>query len=246
MTVYASMYQISVIGNFEYITPSSEYIRFFIAKFSNKNLIPTQFEESQVTLSWGKEPQKNSTSRVRLSDPEQNWDIKFFKDKVLITFSIQFENDNPKTKEDFISEACEYLSLLQEILKIPANRLGFVTYYLITDFDRSLVPPKNSTIIKSFQNTNFITYKSKMASRSEIKGDNYNEPINMLYDIEFADSLRRGSDIFEFNGLSLLIDINTLEENEPFRFNVDDIIKFLNNAVLIETDILSETLDILK
>ena len=143
-------YQISIFGSFDEIKPSAENIKFFIDKFSDKGFIPNQFTEVSLEikseLNKGTETTNVETSRLRLSDSDKKWDIRFASDRI----DFLFVNSNIGQikmieKDVFLSEVSEFIDRISEKYQIKSKRVGLLTQYLYNGLDVNKVS-------SSFQN----------------------------------------------------------------------------------------------
>lgn len=238
-------YQISIFGSVDEIKTSTENIKFFIDKLSDKGFIPNQFTEVSLEikseLNKGTETSNVETSRLRLSDSDKKWDIRFASDRI----DFLFVNSNigqikMLEKDVFLSEVYEFIERINEKYQIKSKRVGLLTQYLYDGLDVNKVSSSFQNNIDFFNQKPIIDWNIKTATRHII--DSINEVANFSTEIRKIQrpmKINNGTSLFD--GLLLNIDINTLAENESYRFTIESIKSFLNEFSTVETTILNET-----
>lgn len=239
-------YQVTIFGNFDNIIPSGEILKFFIDEFFEKKLIPNQFTENEVQII-NNEAKSTKSTRLRLSDPENRWDIRFLYDRIDITYlNSNIGVGNMIAKTDFINEVFNILTSLDKRFSKVHKRIGFVTQYLINQFDRTSTVNNFSEIIDSFKDKQLIGWKNHLATRIKVTEPNvYDELLNINYDLNFVNQLMQIENrITDFNGAILNIDMNTLDEIAIYRFTTEKInyllLKFLEIEDKIKNEILTK------
>ncbi|MBS1774734.1 MAG: hypothetical protein JSS64_00450 [Bacteroidetes bacterium] len=210
-------YQISIFGSFDEIKPTADNIKFFIEKFSDKGFIPNQFTEVSLEIksesNKGAETTKNvETSRLRLSDSDKKWDIRFASDRI----DFLFVNSNIGQiqmieKDVFIAEVSEFINRINEKHQIKSKRVGLITQYLYDDIDLNKVSNVFQNKIAFFNQKPIIDWNSKTATRHKIEA--INEVANLSMDVRRIQrplKVHNGTSLFD--GILLNIDINTLAE----------------------------------
>jgi hypothetical protein len=239
-------YQLSIFGSFDEIKPSAENIKFFIDKFSDKGFIPNQFTEARVEirseLNKGIETTKNvESSRLRLNDSDKKWDIRFASERIDFRFINSNIGQTKMIEKDvFISEVSEFINRINEKHQIKSKRIGLVTQYLYDNLDLNKVSNSFLNNIAFFDQKQVIDWNAKTTTRHKIEA--INEVANLGMDVRRIRQLMKinnGTSLFD--GVLLNIDINTLAENESYRFTVESIKSLIIEFSTIETTIFSET-----
>ncbi|MBB1150793.1 hypothetical protein H4K35_11815 [Myroides sp. NP-2] len=236
-------YQISLFGSFDEIIASNENIKFFIDNFSDRGFIPNQFIEVSVEIksenNKSETTNRNEVSRLRLNDKDKKWDIRFASDRI----DFFFVNSNIGQiemidKNIFKDDVYEFIKRINNKFNIKAKRLGFVTQYLYDQLDLSNIAKSFQNNISFFETKQITDWNMKMSSRQKSIND---EIINSSMDLKHLNRLMKiNNDITEFNGILLNIDINTLSDNEMYRFNVENIKEFIDDFLQIENNIYTE------
>lgn len=232
-------YQVTIFGNFDDVTPTSENLKFFIDEFYDKNLIPNQFTEVSVELR-NKETKNIESTRLRLSDMENRSDIRFLSDKLVITFlNSNIGVVKMITKEQFLKEINNILLSLDKKFSKTYKRIGFVTQYLTSGFENLKTINAFSKIPTFFDTKPIVDWSNSLATRMKIEEKNlYDEIVNASYDLKMVSQIMKiENKIANFNGAILNIDINTIDENQNYRLKKEIIENILNKFLEIEDNV---------
>ena len=143
-------------------------------------------------------------------------------------------------KDVFLSEVSEFIDRISEKYQIKSKRVGLLTQYLYNGLDVNKVSSSFQNNIAFFNQKPIIDWNIKTATRHIIEA--IKEVANFSTDIRKIQrpmKINNGTSLFD--GLLLNIDINTLAENESYRFTVESIKSLINEFSTIETNILNET-----
>jgi hypothetical protein len=235
-------YQVSLFGNYDEIVPNSDNMKFFIDNFTDKGIIPYQIQGFSIDIDiMSKEPsQQKSIQMLSLTDSEKKWDIKFNPDRI----DIVFVNENIGvikmiSKEDFLQETIEILEKISSKFKKTHKRVAFVTQYLfnledISNLSKSFVNSINyldeKPILRWF---NKIETRTKLAKQDEI--------INVISDIgSINQPIKMNNVLSLFQGIAISIDINTIFENETYRFQLENLKSIFDEMLKVEEIILTQ------
>lgn len=238
-------YQISLFGSFDEIKPSADNIKFFIDRFSDRGFIPNQFVEASVEIkseiNKGIATTKNiEKSRLRLTDSDKKWDIRFASDRI----DFLFVNSNIGQikvidKEAFILEVLDFINRINEKHTIKSKRVGFITQYLYDGLDLTKVSNSFQSNIPFFNQKPIVDWNAKVTTRHKIEA--IGEVANMGIDLRrLQRPMKSNNSTTIFDGILLNIDVNTLSENELYRFTIENFQSVINEFSAIQTTIFEE------
>ncbi len=216
-------HQIVVFGNYDDITPNMDTIKYFIDVFANKNLIPSQFKEISLNLT-GNTVNNSDTSRLSLTSTNGMWNIRFNVDRIdfVLTNSNIGKIDMPDA-ESFLTEVDDILTKVSKKFPKTHKRVGLVSQYLFKDIDSSNSSKKANKTITFFNDKPIIEWSNKTATRITIQIPEA-EVINISNELRWVKTNIKIEDKSAlFDGLLLNIDINTINENQNYRFNNDNL-----------------------
>lgn len=237
MEVITLRHQIVIFGNYDDITPNMDNIKYFIDVFSDKNLIPSQFREVNVNLT--ENTVKNTElSRLSLTSTDGMWNIRFNIDRIdfVLTNSNIGKVDMPNT-ELFITEVEDILTKVHKKFPKSYKRVGFVSQYLFKNIDTNTSSQKANKTIIFFNEKPIIEWSNKTTTRIPIHIPEQ-ELINISNELRWVKTNIKVEDKnMLFDGLLLSIDINTINENQNYRFNTNNIKVLLKEISKIRAEI---------
>lgn len=216
-------HQIVVFGNYDDITPNIDTIKYFIDVFADKNLIPSQFTEISLNLT-GNTVNNSDTSRLSLTSTNGMWNIRFNVDRIdfVLTNSNIGKIDMPGA-ESFLTEVDDILTKVSKKFPKTHKRVGLVSQYLFKGIDSSNSSKKANKTITFFNDKPIIEWSNKTATRITIQIPEA-EVINISNELRWVKTNIKIEDKSAlFDGLLLNIDINTINENQNYRFNNDNL-----------------------
>lgn len=246
MEVINLRHQIVVFGNYDDITPNMDTIKYFIDVFANKNLIPSQFKEISLNLT-GNTVNNSDTSRLSLTSTNGMWNIRFNVDRIdfVLTNSNIGKIDMPDA-ESFLTEVDDILTKVSKKFPKTHKRVGLVSQYLFKDIDSGNSSKKANKTITFFNDKPIIEWSNKTATRITIQIPEA-EVINISNELRWVKTNIKIEDKSAlFDGLLLNIDINTINENQNYRFNNDNLKLFLKEISQIGEVLKKENIETLN
>lgn len=237
-------YQITIFGNFDDITPSVDTIKFFLDSFSERNLIPNQYHEVSIDAATGTSVNGN---RLSLTSTDQSWNVRFSYDRMdVILTNANVGVTEMVDKPSFIENFKTIFETISSKFPKKAKRIGYICQYLITDIDLT-------TVINSFMNrTDFynnspsIEFNNKIVNRATISVPE-EEFINVSSELRWLKTnLKKENQNTFFEGLLYATDVNTIPENNEYRFNKEKINDVLEESLKISDQLDSEYLSVLN
>jgi len=228
-------YQIALFGNYDEIVPNSDNIKFFFDSFANKGMIPYQTQEVNIDVT-SKEPSQKTIQRLSLADSERKWDIKFNTDRIDITFvNANIGITEVISKEDFLKETMFFLEKIDGKFQRSHKRIAFVAHYLFspTDASKSSKPFTNS--INYFDDKPILEWSNRVATRVKLSYDDQEDVINVISEMgRINQPMKINNAVSLFQGIALNVDINTIPENETYRFQLKDLKSIFEEMLKIE------------
>jgi len=223
MEVINLRHQIVVFGNYDDITPNMENIKYFIEVFSDKNLIPSQFKEISFNVT-GNTVKNSDSARLSLTSTNGMWNIRFNVDRIdfVLTNSNIGKVEMPNT-ESFLTEVEDILTKVSQKFPKTYKRVGLVSQYLFKDIDTNQSSLKANKTISFFNEKPIVEWFNKTTTRMTIQIPEA-EIINISNELRWVKTNIRIEDRnILFDGLLLNIDINTINDNQNYRFNSNNL-----------------------
>ncbi|TVR82966.1 MAG: hypothetical protein EA412_01210 [Chitinophagaceae bacterium] len=235
-------YQTVLFGNFEDIGPKPETLKYFIDKFSDKELIPTTFQELT--------PQ-GPINRFSLITSDEVWLLEFSSNRL----DIQKTNKNVGltkmgTLEQFIIDIKRMIKIIDEKFPRKFNRLSLVTRYLLkpmVDKEFSVIYNKLNNSIDIYKNNEIADWKNRTVSRIPYQVDKSEELFNVISEIKRTKgTLSINSKVEKIDRVELHFDINTYQGNTDFRFDCNLFDSFIDVAYKLESELKTKYLKFIE
>ncbi|HDJ89351.1 MAG TPA: hypothetical protein ENG40_01485 [Thermoprotei archaeon] len=231
-------YQTSIFGNFKDIMPTSEIIKKLLDLFSDKNFLPSTFQELSPGL-------EGPQTRIQLVTLNNEWIIHF------ATHRIDIEQKNPTLAEDkteylksFIQESLEIFKRILEAFRKRSNRLSLVTGGLLKEMSEDKLKRIYILFYKpiDFYKTNPpFEWNSRHVSRIKRAIGEIEEEINIITNIDrLKGGMIKDNQHIPFDRIGIGFDINTAGENDNLRFGFEEISLFYDLCIEIRDNILQD------
>lgn len=246
MDVITLRHQIVVFGSYDDITPNMDNIKYFIDVFADKNLIPSQFKEISLNLT-GNTVKNTDLSRLSLTSTNGMWNIRFNIDRIdfVLTNSNIGKVDMPNT-ELFITEVEDILTKVHKKFPKTHKRVGLVSQYLFKNIDTNQSSQKANKTIKFFNEKPIIEWSNKTTTRMTIHIPEQ-EVVNISNELRWVKTNIKVEDKNTlFDGLLLSVDVNTINENQNYRFNSNNIKVLLKEISKIGAEIKAQNVETLS
>jgi hypothetical protein len=236
------IYQAVLFGSYQEISPKPELIKYFMDKFSDKELIPNTFQE----LNNG-----NTLNRLNLINSDESWIIEFGSHRI----DIHHTNRNIGvtehfTLDKFISEIKSILNVIEEKYPKPHNRLSLVTKSLLDNIDEDIhqeVYHKLNNTISIYKENQIGDWSSKTVSRIPHSINNSEELFNVISTIKrTAGPLKVDSKDELVDSIELHFDINTFQGNTEYRFDITSAFSFFDKALELNKTLKGEYLELIN
>jgi hypothetical protein len=246
MEIINLRHQVVVFGNFDDITPNMDNIKYFIEVFADKNLIPSQFKEISLNLT-GNTVKNNDLARLSLTSINGMWNIRFNVDRIdfVLTNSNIGRVEMPNT-ESFLAEVEDILTKVSQKFPKTYKRVGLVSQYLFKDIDAKQSSQKANKAINFFDEKPIVEWSNKTTTRTTVQIPEA-EIINISNELRWIKTNIKINDRNGlFDGLLLNIDINTINENQNYRFNSKNLKILLKEISQISETLKNENVTILN
>lgn len=223
-------YKISAFGNFLDIIPSAENMSFFLNEFNKYGYVPSVFQELKLDSSF-----QIPAQRIALVSQDNSEQVFIASER--IDFQVIAQDDTRFTKEQVESlneKAAQIISKIFEKFKKSANRLAINTESIIT----SLTDEQVSSFMSAYSNPISLYNEARMdewSTRLMVKRSvdigNCSEQVNVITMISKARFQKQNdSQLVVSDGFTVNTDINTVAENNIFRFESEDVASFCEKA----------------
>ena len=235
-------YQTVLFGNFEDISPKPDNLKYFIELFSDKELIPTTFQE----IGPG-----GAVNRFSLTDTDQVWLIEFGSNRL----DIQHTNKNVgvtnfSTLEAFISETKSMIESITTRFSKKFNRLSLVTRTLLDEMspeELGEIYHRLNNTIDLYKENRIADWNTRTVSRILYDFGKKNETFNVISDIKrVKGQLNINSKKTEVDRIELNFDLNTFQGNTEYRFDYSDFKNFADFTFKLESDLRNKYLKLIK
>lgn len=235
-------FQVVLYGTYGDILPKPDNIKYFIDSFSEKELIPTTWQEIGPN---------GPVNRFSLTNSDESWLIEFGSNRIDI---FHTNKDVGKTDfldlDSFVTEARSIAEIIQGKFPKKHNRLALVTRVLLDEMTQEAhdeVYRKLNSTISVYNENSIADWNSRVVSRVPYEFDGLNETFNVISNVKRTKgNLIIESKKTEVDRIELHFDINTFQGNTDYRFELDQIDSFLKQAVTIEKELKNEYLELIS
>lgn len=228
-----------LFGNYSYIHPKPDTIRFLMDSFSDKELVPTTWQELTIN---------GTTSRLSLENSDSIWKIEFGSNRIEIVHSNVDGNEFLELP-DFLNEAKNIQKTLSDKFQMSHNRLSLLTRLVVNEKKMDEANPAICPIINTidYHNTNkIVDWSSRVVSRITSEIDGNPEVFNVISNLKYINFNQvTESDEVPMEGTELLFDINTFQGTTDFRFGSEHVNQFLDSAFAIEQSLRNQYIDLI-
>jgi hypothetical protein len=229
-------FQISMFGSYQDIAPSSNTIKYFIEKFSDQELIPTTFQEIDISNPL------TPINRLSLRSTNEVWSVMFSANRIDI---IKNNNNvgvvNMGDVQDFIDEAQNIARIIDEKFSKKHHRMALITRYLLKQMNPTEISNtfrKNVNTFGFFKTHEPIEWNNRIVSRIELNIGEFSESINVIAELNrIKGQLKINSKNEEIDRVELKFDINTYQLQTDYRFGINELTAFAFAANKIETQL---------
>lgn len=224
-------YKISAFGDFTSIQPTPDNMLFFIQTFGNTGLVPSLFQEVQLTPGGVAIPQQ----RVALVSSDNLIKISILTNR--LDYEVTASSDKKLSVDDrnIINQSIsDSFGLIFSHFNKNALRLAINAESYVSDLtDAQIVSflQQYSNPLSLYNNTTLNEWNTRLMVRKVGAINDLPEMFNIITTINKAKLYKRVDGTqHESEGFSVLVDINTVAENGSYRFSAAHIIPFIETV----------------
>lgn len=223
---------LSCFGSFQDIYPNPDNYTYFIDKFRFLgNVLPNIIQEVPIN---GK-----PIDRLNMRTSDDSWNISFLTNRVNIEWNNKFIKE--LTLGDFLSISRTIIDVIFEKTDSKFNRIGLVTTCLHDIKDKDLL---NSLYYKFnvpneiFGVTSPIEWNNRSVFKVVEKFEDGNETLNIVNEVKrIQGSIVKSGKSEPFEGIEVMLDLNTHINNKTHRFDKPKTNSFLDLLFQKETSL---------
>lgn len=228
-------YESSYFADLTEIRPSALTIPPLLAVFQDKGFLPSMFMEKP-----------NDEPRIRLTSPNEQWEITVRRQRVVITKRpIERDRASMGTVGDFCVDAVEILDrLFRQVPPRKGSRVSLITEELMPQMSEESL---NDLYVHLFKPVPFYQENSptewllRWVARTELQVNGIAELVNVINMISRVQGqIADPSAITVFDRIQLGFDINTFQGNTDTRFTPDNIEDFYRQAMEVRDQLIKQ------
>ena len=229
-------FQAAIFVNATDIGPKPDTLSYFITEFAEKELVPGTFQEIGPT---------GVLERFNLKDSKGTWNIEFSSSRIdIVKANPNIGVTNIGDLDAFKTEVFKIIDIIFSKYPRKANRLAFVTTHIDYNLDQegfSKIFNNLFNPIPTYKENERSEWGSRMVSRINKKFGEHSELHNFITEINrVRGNLNINSTIKNVDRLQVKLDINTFQGNTDYRFEIEDMKTFYNEAILWEQNLRQE------
>lgn len=231
-------YQASAFIQAQSIIPTPDIIKTLMDLFKDKELIPNTFQEIGLG---SPQPQV----RLRLSSPSNEWTVNFPSIRVYIEKNpTDPKGVNLGEVDGFCNDATDFIERILSRFKKKANRLSLVTNFLLAEMSDSELSEAYLRLFKPptfYVETPPFEWNWRTVSKKAFELEGLDETLNVITSVnrvkgEFGTAEER----VPFDRLRIGFDINTVPDNEEYRFEKHHLVSFYDHVFDLHKHLLAE------
>ncbi len=244
MTDITLRFQVVLYGNYDDISPAPENIIALMKAFSFLNLIPTTIQEFIP-------PNPNPVNRLSFKSSDEVWGIQFGGNRI----DIEHLNQNIGVVsmlaiDNFIKDVKIIIDIISTQFPRKHNRMALVTRYLLPEMEESKFKKsflKLSNPIPYYSDKDAVDWNSRIVSRVPVKIGEHDETLNVICQVNrLTGNMKSNSTLEPVDRIELHIDLNTYQGVVDFRFDLSDILSFIDYAKSLEEELRTQYKTILE
>lgn len=235
-------YQATIFGNFNDIEPTPANSKTLIDLFKDKAVIPGVIDEFRATA---QTPIPVRRARIRCASANREWVIEFLSNRIqIVKRAIEAHGANLGDLDAFCSDASDLFKRITSEFRKKANRIALVTQFILEEMTEETL---SRIYLKLFKTPEFyienppFEWNWRTASRNPIRLEELNEALNIIVAMNrsYGEFQAKGV-VTPFDGIQLVLDINTVPDNQELRFDVHNITSFYDQVSKLHDNLCSE------
>lgn len=235
-------FQAVLFGPWEEISPKPDVLTYFINEFSDKELIPTNFQEfTPIGL----------VNRLSLMSSDDLWKIDFTSNRIdIVKNNLAVDSSDFGDLRTFVSEAIKIIEKILKRYPKKSNRISLISTYLLKEMDIERINEvyyKLFNTIKLYKNNPVANWRNRTVARINKKILDKTELLNVISDVAYSKKTLKEDGVNKnFERIELKFDNNTYQGNTEYRFGLDEIKSFYEVALLSEHDLVKSYLKLIN
>ena len=215
--------------------------------FNERGLVPTTQSEFSIT-----DTSPQMQLRFNLKSVNNEWDIHFGIGRIGITKNAtDTRGDNIGTIEQFSADVSDIYSKINSKFPQQANRIALSSNVILSEMKEDILNEiylKLFNPIKLYADNNPTEWNSRTVARMQKEFSGNTEIFNFVSEINRINGfININQEIKPIdNRIAINIDINTIQDNETYRFGTKELECFYSNVSIWYNDLLSNFFDKLK
>ncbi len=235
-------FQVVLFGTYEDISPKPDSVKYFLNAFSDKELIPTTFQEIGP---------KGAVNRFSLTNSDETWLIEFGSNRI----DIFHTNKNVGVTDflelkNFVNDCKGIVASIQKKYPKKHNRISLVTRVLLDEMSPKQhddIYHKLNASIPLYKDNPIVDWNTRTVSRINYEFGGMKEMFNVVSNVKRTKGrIKIHSKDKEVDRIELHFDINTYQGNNDYRFQLEQIELFLDQAFAVEQELRKEYLKLIE
>tara|TARA_R110002033_G_scaffold40631_4_gene81049 strand:- start:229 stop:975 length:747 start_codon:yes stop_codon:yes gene_type:complete len=241
MIDYKLKYQVSIFLNASELDATSKNIGDMMSVFSDKGFIPNTFQEIS---SLNPKPQ----NRFALQSPNREWHINFGYNRIDIEKNpVGVKGENLGNLNDFCDDVKDIANRILSKFPKKGNRLSLVTRVLLDEMPEKTLDEIYNRLFNSPQIYNEnppFEWNWRVVSHLDKEIQETNETFNVITTLNrISAQVREGNSVSSLDRVELNLDVNTIPQNNEYRFDYSKIESFLELMKQWHNELETETLN---
>lgn len=230
-------FQTSLFGSFINIKPRTAVVLSLLNNLKDESFIPGTIDLLSLNPVSGEIATEN---RIQMVSEDKTWNIVFLENR--IDFNYNYRPDTQKYIK--IDDLCNYVkNLVEKVFRTfpetTGNRIavnGKILLEEMSDDEFKVFTEKFAAPLNLYKEEVLQEWSTRFNLRKEIKWDDKKELCNCITEL----SKVYPQNDPQINEIAVSIDINTVAQNDDYRFKAKDIIQFSQKANIIIDNVFEE------
>lgn len=230
-------FQTSLFGSFINIKPRTAVVLSLLNNLKDESFIPGTIDLLSLNPISGEIATEN---RIQMVSEDKTWNIVFLENR--IDFNYNYRPDTQKYIK--IDDLCNYVkNLVEKVFRTfpetTGNRIavnGKILLEEMSDDEFKVFTEKFAAPLNLYKGEVLQEWSTRFNLRKEIKWDDKKELCNCITEL----SKVYPQNDPQINEIAVSIDINTVAQNDDYRFKAKDIIQFSQKANIIIDNVFEE------
>lgn len=238
-----------VFGSYKEISPNDiDFLKYIVDHVLPKGYMPSTIDE--VSLNVDSSGTKTSNEkRLAINKMDNSTSLRILSDRIEVEYRNNHfppigTNSNNASAKALFRETVNFIKLIED--RFPNkkhNRLGVISTNILSK-KSSETYNRNFSSKSNVGSDLLVEWNQKTVVRKQKKITDNSETLNISKEISFGikNIVQNNKQPQKLNEVVIDLDINTIPENLDLRFSFDDINKFVDIALPMQDNIMSEIL----